>query len=218
MARLLQLFVVSKLVAWDLRMRWTLPIKALKMCHAMLMILLQVKEELRLAFTPQGVQAPERQAPLPAWQETVQQLSGPANFERAALSRSEQIQVALCRTSKRYTGQFETDRMAAQTSTKAPTLMAAGEQHHKLHQRVGSGAPAHSTEAGAGSRRDGNGQRGADAGKGFFQWPHKKPRVSTGPARSSVQDAAFFMGLQQDHHVQASSEVSECSDDSLAAG
>ena len=174
-----------------------------------------MKEELKAALTPQELKAPERQAPLPAWQETVQQLSGPAIPKRAALSRAERLEIALCQISKRYSGQLKTDSMGAQTAKKAPTLMAVGEQHHKPPQRLGSTAPAQSTRAGAGSRRVSNDQRGEGAGKGVFQRPRKKPRMS---AQGSVQGAAFFMGLQQGSPGPASSETSDCSDDSLAAG
>ena len=171
-----------------------------------------------MAFMPQEVKAPERQAPLPAWQETVQQLSGTPIPKRAALSRAEQIQVALDQISKHYNNQHKTDSTGAHTATRSPALRAAGEQHHKPHQRLGSVAPAQSTGAGAGSRRVSNGQQGRDAGKGVFQRPRKKPRMSAGPAQGSVQDAAFFMGLQQGSPGPASSETSDCSDDSLAAG
>ena len=192
-------------------------LKALETCRAMINILLQVKEELKVAFMPQQMTAPETQAPLPAWQETVQQLSGTPIPKRAAFSRAEQIQGALCQISKRYNNHLKTDSMGAQTSTKALTLRAAGEQQHKPLQTVGAAAPEQSTEAGVGSRRGGNGQRSKDAGKGVFQRSRKKPRMSTGPAQGSVQDAAFFMGLQQGS-PSPSSETSDCSDDSLAAG
>ena len=171
-----------------------------------------------MAFTPHEVEAPERQAPLPAWQETVQQLSGTPIPKRAALSRAEQIQGALCQFSKRYNNQLKTDSTGAQTAMKAPTLRAAGEQQHKPLQRVGAAAPARSTGRGAGSRRVSNGQQGRDVGKGVFQRSRKKPKMSAGPAQGSVQDAAFFMGLQQGSPGPASSETSDCSDDSLAAG
>ena len=171
-----------------------------------------------MAFMPQEVQVSERQASLPAWQETVPQLTVPAIPKRAALSSAEQIQIALCQISNRYNGQLKADNMGAQATTKAPAPMAAGEQHCKPPRRLGSIAPAQNREAGAGSCRHANGQRGAGAGKGVFQRPRKKPRMAMEPAQSSVQGAAFFMGLQQGRHDSASSEASDCSDDSLAAG
>lgn len=171
----------------------------------------QVREDVKRACIPQPLQTPERLPPLPSWEETIKQLTGPLVPQRAPLSSEGAHPAALHIIWQRYCGQVEAH---AAPSSRPSAADAPEPQTGQRRQAEGDALRrVRGKESLRSGGRDHDRACRASEGvaeKGVFYRPRKRARGLTWQDR---HDAAFLMRLQQ-----GGSEALDSSDDSLADG
>ena len=171
----------------------------------------QVREDVKRACIPQFLLLPERLPPLPSWEETIKQLTGPPVPRQAPLSSAAAHPAALRIIWQRYCCQAEAH--AAPGSRPSAADASEAQAGHRKQAEGDAVRGVRNKESLRSSGRDHDRAcRDSEvvAEKGVFYRPRKRARGLTWQVR---HDAAFLMGLQQ-----GGSEASGSSDDSLADG